>query len=78
MRLSCPPLLVRFTLARAHLSLSSRLQNSVFVEFASADDAEKFLALDPKPQYKGNELLTMSKYVASSRSFELALPSHCC
>ncbi|KAA8912382.1 hypothetical protein TRICI_003499 [Trichomonascus ciferrii] len=38
-----------------------KFKNSVFVEFASVEDAKKFLEADPKPTYNGNELLTMSK-----------------
>lgn len=41
--------------------MSDLIQNSVFCEFSTADEAEKFLALDPKPKYGDNELLTMSK-----------------
>lgn len=37
-------------------------KGSVFVEFAKMDDLQKFLALDPKPQWKdGTELETMTK-----------------
>lgn len=36
-------------------------KSSVFVEFADAEQAKKFLELDPKPKYKDQELLTMSK-----------------
>lgn len=36
-------------------------KNSVFVEFATVDDATKFLEADPKPAFNDNELLTMSK-----------------
>jgi lupus La protein len=38
-----------------------KFKNSVFVEFASVEDAKKFLEADPKPTYNDNELLTMSK-----------------
>lgn len=38
-----------------------KFKGSVFVEFAELADAEKFVALDPKPKYKDTELLTMSK-----------------
>uniref|UniRef100_A0A060T426 ARAD1C40832p n=1 Tax=Blastobotrys adeninivorans TaxID=409370 RepID=A0A060T426_BLAAD len=38
-----------------------KFKNSVFVEFSKLEDAEKFLALDPKPKYGDNELITMSK-----------------
>jgi len=36
-------------------------KGSVFVEFDSEETAKKFLALDPKPQWKGKELLIKSK-----------------
>ena len=36
-------------------------KGSVFVEFASTELQEKFLALDPKPQYNGKNLQIMSK-----------------
>jgi lupus La protein len=36
-------------------------KSSVFVEFAKLEDAQKFLAADPKPKYNDVELLTMSK-----------------
>lgn len=36
-------------------------KGSVFVEFDSEQTAKKFLALDPKPQWKGKELLIKSK-----------------
>ena len=36
-------------------------QGSVFCEFANFDDVAKFLEADPKPQWQGTELLTMSK-----------------
>lgn len=38
-----------------------KFKESVFVEFATLEEAQKFLALDPKPEYNGNQLLTMSK-----------------
>lgn len=40
-----------------------KFKSSVFVEFANLEDAEKFLALDPKPKFSEElgELLTMSK-----------------
>jgi lupus La protein len=40
-----------------------KFKSSVFVEFAKLEDAEKFLALDPKPKYSEElgELLTMAK-----------------
>lgn len=36
-------------------------KGSVFVEFDTEELAKAFLALDPKPQYKGNDLQIMSK-----------------
>lgn len=36
-------------------------KGSVFVEFATSDLQEKFLALDPKPEYDGKDLQIMSK-----------------
>ncbi|KAL2120756.1 hypothetical protein VTJ04DRAFT_4783 [Mycothermus thermophilus] len=36
-------------------------KGSVFVEFASAEEADAFVNLDPKPTWKGNELLVMKK-----------------
>ena len=36
-------------------------KGSVFVEFQDDETAEKFLALDPKPLWKGNTLLIKSK-----------------
>ncbi|KAF8513526.1 hypothetical protein JB92DRAFT_3083175 [Gautieria morchelliformis] len=36
-------------------------KGSVFCEFANFDDVKKFLEADPKPQWKGTDLLTMSK-----------------
>ena len=36
-------------------------KGSVFVEFASQELQQNFLALDPKPKYKGTELRIMSK-----------------
>ncbi|KAL1842900.1 hypothetical protein VTJ49DRAFT_3917 [Mycothermus thermophilus] len=36
-------------------------KGSVFVEFESAEEAEAFVNLDPKPTWKGNELLIMKK-----------------
>ncbi|CAN6618030.1 la protein homolog [Trichomonascus vanleenenianus] len=38
-----------------------KFKNSVFVEFAELEDANSFLAADPKPKYGETELLTMSK-----------------
>ncbi|KAL2142738.1 hypothetical protein VTI28DRAFT_755 [Corynascus sepedonium] len=36
-------------------------KGSVFVEFASADEADAFVKLDPKPTWKGHDLLIMKK-----------------
>ncbi|KAL2267615.1 hypothetical protein VTJ83DRAFT_4892 [Remersonia thermophila] len=36
-------------------------KGSVFVEFESAEEADAFVKLDPKPTWKGNELLIMKK-----------------
>ncbi|KAL2159953.1 hypothetical protein VTH06DRAFT_2086 [Thermothelomyces fergusii] len=36
-------------------------KGSVFVEFASAEEADAFVKLDPKPSWKGHELLIMKK-----------------
>lgn len=36
-------------------------KGSVFVEFADEETAQKFLGLDPKPQFKGTDLQIMSK-----------------
>ncbi|USP75402.1 uncharacterized protein yc1106_02676 [Curvularia clavata] len=36
-------------------------KGSVFVEFDSEDSQKQFLALDPKPTFNGNELVTMGK-----------------
>ena len=36
-------------------------KGSVFVEFDTEETAKKFLALDPKPKYHGNELIILSK-----------------
>jgi len=36
-------------------------KGSVFVEFASEEDAKSFLALDPAPQWEGHNLKIMSK-----------------
>ncbi|KAK3307063.1 uncharacterized protein B0T15DRAFT_529086 [Chaetomium strumarium] len=36
-------------------------KGSVFVEFATAEEAEAFVKLDPKPTFKGKELLIMKK-----------------
>ncbi|KAF7974611.1 hypothetical protein HWV62_11578 [Athelia sp. TMB] len=40
---------------------TKEFKGSVFVEFADFSTVEKFLKADPKPQWKGEELLTMSK-----------------
>ncbi|CAE7028204.1 hypothetical protein P3342_006145 [Pyrenophora teres f. teres] len=36
-------------------------KGSVFVEFESEDSQKQFLALDPKPKFNNNELITMGK-----------------
>ncbi|KAF1938698.1 hypothetical protein EJ02DRAFT_468737 [Clathrospora elynae] len=36
-------------------------KGSVFVEFDTEDSQKQFLALDPKPKFNGNELVTMGK-----------------
>ncbi|KTW31370.1 hypothetical protein T552_00015 [Pneumocystis carinii B80] len=36
-------------------------KGSVFCEFAELESKEKFLKIEPKPQYNGKDLLTMSK-----------------
>ncbi|CAM1511154.1 Fc.00g086670.m01.CDS01 [Cosmosporella sp. VM-42] len=36
-------------------------KGSVFVTFADEDEAKKFIELEPKPQWKGNDLKIMSK-----------------
>lgn len=36
-------------------------KSSVFAEFADVEDAKKFVALEPKPTYREQELLIMSK-----------------
>lgn len=36
-------------------------KESVFAEFKNLEDAEKFVALDPKPKFGDNELLVLSK-----------------
>lgn len=36
-------------------------KGSVFVEFASAEEADAFVKLDPKPTWKGHELIIMKK-----------------
>jgi len=38
-----------------------KFKGSVFCEFASMEGLKSFLAADPKPNWEGNELLTMSK-----------------
>ncbi|GJJ12621.1 hypothetical protein Clacol_006864 [Clathrus columnatus] len=40
---------------------TKKFKGSVFCEFSSVDSVKKFLEADPKPQWKGTELLTMSK-----------------
>lgn len=42
-------------------SALSTSKGSVFVEFNSADEANQFLNLEPKPTYEGRELLIMTK-----------------
>lgn len=39
----------------------SSFKGSVFVEFDNEETAKNFLAVEPKPSYKGNELLIKSK-----------------
>lgn len=51
----------KIKLVRLRRTDDKKFKGSVFVEFESLDDAQAFLALDPKPQYQGKELLTMSK-----------------
>ncbi|ANB14339.1 Lhp1p [Sugiyamaella lignohabitans] len=51
----------KFKQVRLRRDNDKKFKSSVFVEFASLEDAEKFLALDPKPKYNDVELLTMSK-----------------
>jgi len=48
---------------RLRRSEDKKFKSSVFAEFAELEDAQKFLALDPKPKYDGQpeDLLTMSK-----------------
>jgi lupus La protein len=48
---------------RLRRSDTKNFKGSVFVEFASEELQQKFLALDPKPKYKGRELNIMSKKV---------------
>ncbi|KIW14353.1 hypothetical protein PV08_07135 [Exophiala spinifera] len=45
-------------------------KGSVFVEFKTEELAKAFLALDPKPQYKGNELQIMSKREYTAKKAE--------
>jgi lupus La protein len=45
-------------LRRTHEEL---FKGSVFVEFGSAEEADAFVKLDPKPTWKGHELLIMKK-----------------
>ena len=46
---------------RLRRTMDKSFKGSVFVEFDSVDTTQKFLALDPKPQYNGQDLLIMSK-----------------
>lgn len=46
---------------RLRRSDDKKFKGSVFVEFEKLEDAEAFLALDPKPKYEDKELLAMSK-----------------
>ena len=46
---------------RLRRSDTKSFKGSVFVEFENEELAKTFLALDPKPQYKGNDLQIMSK-----------------
>lgn len=45
-------------------------KGSVFVEFANTELQEKFLALDPKPQYDGRDLQIMSKKLYCDQKVE--------
>ncbi|VVT44026.1 uncharacterized protein SAPINGB_P000265 [Magnusiomyces paraingens] len=49
------------TQVRLRRADDKKFKGSVFVEFANLEDAQRFLAQDPKPSYNGNDLLTMSK-----------------
>lgn len=46
---------------RLRRSDDKKFKGSVFVEFAVLEDAQNFLAKDPKPEFNGTQLLTMSK-----------------
>jgi lupus La protein len=46
---------------RLRRSEDKMFKGSVFAEFATTELLEKFLALDPKPQYNGKDLQIMSK-----------------
>jgi lupus La protein len=46
---------------RLRRSEDKNFKGSVFVEFDTEETAQKFLELDPKPQYNGRELQIMSK-----------------
>lgn len=46
---------------RLRRSDDKKFKGSVFVEFEKIEDADAFLALDPKPKYEEKELLAMSK-----------------
>lgn len=41
--------------------VTKRLKGDAFVEFATKEEAEAFLVLDPKPKYEDSELAIMSK-----------------
>ncbi|CCM04101.1 uncharacterized protein FIBRA_06261 [Fibroporia radiculosa] len=43
---------------------TKEFKGSVFVEFADYKSVEAFLSADPKPSWKGEELLVMTKYVS--------------
>jgi lupus La protein len=42
---------------------SKLFKGSVFAEFADFSSVKKFLDLDPKPEWEGTPLITMSKCV---------------
>jgi lupus La protein len=46
-------------------------KSSVFVEFTDAADAEKFVTLEPKPTFEGNELKIMSKSAYEEEKIQL-------
>ncbi|KAJ8097638.1 hypothetical protein POJ06DRAFT_261964 [Lipomyces tetrasporus] len=46
---------------RLRRDAEKKFKGSVFVEFASVDEAEKFIELDPKPKWNDAELEIMSK-----------------